>query len=164
LDLESHYVWGERYLLNLVERDQTPTVTLTPQKLSITVRPGSSREVIEEILQDWYRDQLRSELPDLINKWEAILNVKVERIFVQKMKTKWGSCNPDDKSIRLNTELAKKPREYLEYVLVHEMMHLLHPGHGPEFIRLMDTYLPNWRYMRNELNALAKPEWKELVI
>lgn len=158
LERESHFVWGQRYLLSVVERDQVPTVVLTHERMIVTVRPGFTRDKIEAVVEDWYRDQLREALQALIAKWEPIIGVKVERIFIQQMKTKWGGCNTQDASIRLNTDLAKKPSEYLEYVLVHEMVHLLESTHNAQFVALMDQYLPNWRHLRDELNRLPLRE------
>jgi predicted metal-dependent hydrolase len=109
----------------------------------------------------WYREQIKAAIPDLITKWEPSMGVKIERFFVQQMKTKWGSCNPIARSIRLNTELAKKPRECLEYIVVHEMAHLLVRHHNDRFSNLMDKCLPNWRLLRQALNdgPLAHVDW-----
>ena len=109
----------------------------------------------------WYREQIKAAAPDLIAKWGPRMGVKVERFFVQQMKTKWGSCNPGTRTIRLNTDLAKKPRECLEYIVVHEMVHLLERHHNDHFTVLMDNYLPQWRSRRKELNAapLAHARW-----
>ena len=113
------------------------------------------------IVDEWYRAQLKKAVPSLIAKWEPLLGVKVGRFFVQKMKTKWGSCNPGAESIRLNTELAKKPPECLEYIVVHEMVHLLVRHHDDRFFILMDRYLPSWRLVRQTLNEtpLAHTNW-----
>lgn len=109
----------------------------------------------------WYRDQIKAAVPDLIAKWEPLLEVKVGRVFVQKMRTKWGSCNPGKRSIRLNTELAKKPRECLEYVVLHEMVHLVECHHNDRFRSYMDRLLPQWQQYRRELNSSppAHEEW-----
>ena len=105
-------------------------------------------------LQSWYREQLKAAVPPLIAKWEPLLGVKVNGFFVQRMKTKWGSCNPTARTIRLNTELAKKPRECLEYIVVHEMVHLLEPTHNARFVALMDQFMPKWQFHRDMLNRL----------
>jgi predicted metal-dependent hydrolase len=112
-------------------------------------------------VEQWYRDQLKNAVPPLIAKWEPLLGVKVERFFVQHMKTKWGSCNPGARRIRLNTDLTKKPRECLEYIVVHEMVHLLEPTHNPRFVALMDGFIPQWRFYRDRLNRLPvrHEEW-----
>ncbi|MCB0260763.1 MAG: DUF45 domain-containing protein [Calditrichaeota bacterium] len=127
----------------------------------LQVRPQTDIAKRREILDSWYREQLKAALPSLISKWEPKLGVRVERFHVQRMKTRWGSCNPPKRSIRLNTELARKPRECLEYLVVHEMMHLLEPTHNERFIALMDRFLPNWRHLRDVLNRLPvrHEEW-----
>jgi hypothetical protein len=154
LDRESHYVWGTRYLLKLAERDQAPAVELKHRCMLLTVRPGTDEERREAIVARWYRDQVRSAVTELVAKWEPILGVKVERVFVRQMKTKWGSCNSRALAIRLNTELAKKPKECLEYIVVHEMAHLLEPTHNTRFVALMDQFLPSWQFSRQKLNRL----------
>ncbi len=161
LDRESHYVWGERYLLEVVERPAAPRVELKHRALVLQVRPGSNAAKKKEVLARWYRDQIRAALPELTARWEPRLGVEVARFFVQHMKTKWGGCTPATRTIRLNTELAKKPRECLEYILVHEMVHLVEPTHNERFQRLMDSVMPMWRERREELNRapLAHEEW-----
>jgi predicted metal-dependent hydrolase len=154
IDRESHYVWGKRMLLTVVEVDQPPMVSVRVNKMTLSVRPGTDRAQRQEILERWYREQLRSEVPKLIERWEKHLRVKVERFFIQRMKTRWGSCNPATASIRLNTDLAKKPIQCLEYIVVHEMMHLLEPKHNNRFIALMDCYMPQWEERRQLLNRL----------
>ena len=161
LDRESHYVWGKRYLLKIVEADTAAVVDLNHSKMILRVRPGTNDERKQAIVEGWYREQIKEAVPRLIAKWEGLMEVKVSRVFVQHMKTKWGSCNPAARSIRLNTELAKKPRECLEYIVVHELAHLLEPTHNARFIALMDRFMPNWRLRRNQLNQLPvrHDEW-----
>jgi hypothetical protein len=154
LDRESHYVWGKRYLLKVVESEEAPTVELKHNKMHLHVRPGASNEKKQAILEEWYRAQLKKAVPSLIAKWEPLIGVKVERFFAQRMKTKWGSCRPEFRRIRLNTDLAKKPPQCLEYIVVHEMVHLLESTHNTRFITLMDQFLPHWRFCRAELNRL----------
>lgn len=154
LDRESHYVWGKRYLLKVTENDEPPSVELTHGKMLLRVRPGTSEEKKHGIVDQWYREQLKHAAPPLISKWEPLLGVKVERFFVQKMKTKWGSCSPGSGSIRLNTDLAKKPSECLQYIVVHEMAHLLEPTHNDRFVALMDRFMPRWQFYRDTLNRL----------
>lgn len=154
LDRESHYVWGKRYLLKVVESDEAYAVELKHNEMHLRVRPGARDEKKQAIVEEWYREQIKKAIPSLIAKWEPLISMKVERFFVQKMKTKWGSCNPDSQSIRLNTDLAKKPPECLEYILVHEMVHLLEPTHNHRFMTLMDQLMPKWRFCRAELNRL----------
>ena len=162
LDRESHYVWGRRYLLEVVESDQPPRVQLKHSKLQLQVRPGSDEEKKQAIVAAWYRDQLRQAIPPLIAKWETTLGVKVERFFVQRMKTKWGSCSFARRNVRLNSELAKKPRECLEYLIVHEMVHLMEPTHNSRFTALMEQFMPKWQFYREVLNRLPvhHEQWK----
>jgi predicted metal-dependent hydrolase len=161
LDRESHFVWGKRYLLELVEENAAPGVELKHRKLILRVRPATNEKKKRAIIAGWYRGQVRAAVPELIAKWEPILGVKVGRVFVQTMKTKWGSCNPTSESIRLNTDLAKKPAACLEYIVVHEMVHLIVRQHGELFKSLMDKCLPSWRLLRDILNdaPLAHTNW-----
>lgn len=161
LNRESHYVWGRRYLLKIIEVDEPPSVELKPRQMVLRVRPDSDESKRHKVLEEWYRRQLRLAVPELIERWESRIGVEVERFFVQRMKTKWGSCNPERNHIRLNTDLAKKPRECLEYIVVHELIHLLEPTHNSRFVALMDEHLPNWRHYREELNRLPvrHEEW-----
>ncbi len=154
LNRESHYVWGSRYLLKVLESDQTPSVELTPQRMLLRVRPGTAENKKQAIVEDWYRALLKQTVPSFIEKWEPLIGVKVKQFFVQRMKTKWGSCNHIKCTIRLNTELAKKPRECLEYIIVHELVHLIEPTHNARFVMLMDQFMPKWQYYRKELNHL----------
>ena len=154
LERESHYVWGKRYLLQVVEQDAGPHVALKHSTLVLRVRPGASEEKKREILEEWYRGQLKMAAVPLIAKWESLLDVRVADFIVRKMKTKWGSCSPEIRTIRLNTELAKKPLECLEYITVHEMVHLLEPTHNNRFVHFMDQFMPNWQFHRDTLNRL----------
>lgn len=154
LDRESHYVWGRRYLLKVIEKDAAPTVELKHSKMHLQIRPATSYARKEAILEEWYRERLKEAVPSLIAKWEPLMGVKVERFFVQRMKTKWGSCTHASRNIRLNTNLAKKPPECLEYIVVHEMVHLLEPTHNSRFMSLMDQFMPKWRFFKEELNRL----------
>jgi len=162
LNKESHYLWGKRYLLELSFVDAAPIVSLTPRKLKLQVRPGTNAAQCEEVLDAWYRQQIRDALPALLAKWEPLLGVKTSRVFVQRMKTKWGSCTPESGHIRLNTDLAKKPPECLEYIVVHELVHLLEPTHNERFSALMDLNLPHWHHLRAQLNRLPvrHEEWQ----
>jgi predicted metal-dependent hydrolase len=154
IDRESHYVWGTRYLLKVIEADRPRSVELSHGRMILVVRRGTETTKRQAMLDEWYRDQLRAALLPLIEKWERLIGVKVERVFVQRMKTKWGSCNHRAGSIRLNTDLARKPRECLEYILVHEMVHLLEPTHNERFMALMDQFMPKWQTHRDALNRL----------
>ena len=161
LNKESHYLWGKRYLLEIRFADAAPTVNLTPRRLHLQVRPGTDQARCAEVLDSWYRQQVREAVPALLAKWAPLLGVTVERVFVQRMKTKWGSCTPGSGYIRLNTDLAKKPPECLEYIVVHELVHLLEPTHNERFSTLMDLHLPQWRQLRAQLNRLPvrHEEW-----
>jgi hypothetical protein len=162
LDRESHYVWGRRYLLKVAAADHAaPKVELKHRKMILQVAPGTNEETKQATVARWYREQIKAAVPDLIAKWGPIIGVSVEHVFVQKMKTKWGSCNPRTRSIRLNTDLAKKPRECLEYIVVHEMVHLLEPTHNSRFVALMDRLMPHWLLCREELNRapLSHQSW-----
>ena len=154
LERESHYVWGKRYLLTVIESDRPPAVTLKHRHMRLQVRPETSEEKRAAIVEAWYREQVKRAVPDLIAKWEPALGVSVAQFFVRRMKTRWGSCNPETRSIRLNTDLAKKPPDCLEYIVVHEMTHLIEPTHNARFIALMDQFMPNWRYYRQKVNRL----------
>jgi predicted metal-dependent hydrolase len=163
VERESHYLWGRRYLLSLVEEDVKPFVRLDHRRITLTVRPGSSPAKREDIMQEWHRALLHEAVPPLIRKWEAKLDVEVASYFLQRMKTKWGGCNPRQRNIRLNTELVKKPKDLLEYVVLHEMVHLVEPKHNERFLALMTKYYPTWREARAELNdlPLAAEVWRE---
>ena len=154
LDRESHYVWGKRYLLRIVEADAAPAVRLNHSTLELSIRPGSDASRRREALDAWYRDQVRAVVPALLKTWEPLLGVKARRVLVQHMKTQWGSCNPMSGNIRLNTDLARKPTDCLEYILVHELLHLIEPTHNARFQSLMDRFMPHWRQVRGELNRL----------
>ncbi len=162
LDRESHYVWGRRYLLKVIESDEAPAVELKHSRMFLRVRPAARRDKKEMILAEWYRYLIKTAVPPIISKWESVMGVKVERVFVRQMKTRWGSCNPRAKSIRLNTDLAKKPPECLEYIVVHEMAHLQEPTHNTRFIALLERFIPRWRFYRDQLNQLPvrHEDWK----
>jgi predicted metal-dependent hydrolase len=149
---ESHYLWGRRYLLSVVERDERPSVKLDHRRITLTVRPGSTLARRKEVMLEWHRALLHEAVPALIEKWQARLGVKVAGYFLQRMKTKWGSCNPRAGNIRLNTELVKKPKDLLEYIIVHEMAHLREPTHSERFVAILAEHYPNWREARAELN------------
>jgi predicted metal-dependent hydrolase len=159
---ESHYYRGRRCRLRVVETGGTPRVELNGhQTISLHVRSGSTTDDRERLLQGWYRERLRELVPRLLDKWQDELDVTVREWGIKRMKTKWGSCNPKARRIWLNLELIKKPPACLEYVLVHELTHLLARNHDERFLGLMDRHLPTWRRRRTELNAapLAKESW-----
>lgn len=154
IERESHYVWGRRYLLQIIEKEARPSVSLAHRHLRLQVRPGTDAHKRERLLADWYRGQVKRALPPLLAKWEPVMGVHAERCYVQRMKTKWGACNPVARNIRLNTELAKKPPECLEYIVVHELLHLVEPTHNDRFVIFMNRLLPHWRDCRDMLNRL----------
>lgn len=163
IERESHYLWGRRYLLTVVKRDTKPCVTLDHKRITLTVRPGSDQEKRAEVMHEWHKSLLHKVVPAMITKWEAELGVSVSAYFLQRMKTKWGSCNHKAGHIRLNTELVKKPKDLLEYVVVHEMAHLLEPTHSERFLTILGEHFPTWREARAELNELplTAEVWKE---
>jgi hypothetical protein len=160
---ESHYVQGRRYRLDVVEQNAPATVRLRNNTfLELRVRPGTDRQKREAVLAQWYRQQLRQQIPALIARWEPIIGVTVAEWGIKKMKTRWGTCNIQARRIWLNLELAKKPVACLEYILVHEMVHLLERQHNDQFRAYMDRFLPQWRLHRDTLNQfpLAYEEWE----
>ena len=163
VERESHYVWGRRYLMVVNHRDAKPSVVLDHKRITLTVRPGSDAHKRAEVMHEWQKLQLHAVVPVLIKKWECKLKVTVAGYYLQRMKTKWGSCNHRAGSIRLNTELVKKPKDLLEYVIVHEMIHLLEPTHNERFISILGEHFPTWREARAELNELplTAEVWKE---
>lgn len=152
LNKNNYFVRGECYKLEVIEKEAPPKIVLENGSFILHIRPGTSEEKREIIIEDWYRDQLKNELVPLIEKWEEIMGVKVRNVFIQHMKTKWGSCNYIAGNIRINTELAKRPLKCLEYVVVHELAHLLERSHNGRFKAIMNQFLPNWSASRDELN------------
>ena len=163
VERESHHVWGRRYLMAFDYQDAKPSVVLSNKRITLIIRPGSSAEKRAEVMHEWHKSLLHKVVPPLIQKWERKLKVSVSGYFLQRMKTKWGSCNHAAGNIRLNTELVKKPKDLLEYVIVHEMAHLIEPTHGDRFIAILEEHYPSWREARAELNELplAAESWKE---
>jgi len=164
VERESHCLWGRRYLLSVREQESKPSVRMTHRNIILTVRPGSSCAKRAEVMHEWHKSLLHEAVPELIHKWEPKLGVKVGGYFLQRMKTKWGGCSPRTKNIRLNTELVKKPKDLLEYVIVHEMTHLLEPTHSERFVLLLNKHYPSWQEARAELNELplSAEAWKEM--
>ena len=163
VERESHYLWGRRYLLSVREEEAKPAIRLGHRNITLTVRPGSSRTKREAVVHEWHKSLLHDAVPKLIRRWEPKLGVEVADYFLQRMKTKWGGCNPRAGHIRLNTELVKKPADLLEYVVVHEMLHLIEPTHSERFVTLLNRHYPAWREARAELNELplGAAEWNE---
>jgi len=158
---ESHYVWGIRHRLKVVERSGRAHFEVDGERLLLYVPPGTDTAKRRELLEHWYRQQLRTTLPDLIRNWEEKLGLSVPRWSIRRMKTKWGSCNRKTGHIWFNVELAKKHPDCLEYLVVHEMTHYLERKHGERFTKLMDTHMPDWRTRRDQLNTspLASEDW-----
>lgn len=153
---ESHYLFGKRYLLNVVETKSKQRVEIANNRyLNLYVRKNSTKEKREKIMNEWYRSELKLQIPKYIEKWEKIMNVSVNDWNVRKMQTIWGSCNIQEKRILINLELAKKNPRGLEYIVVHEMVHLLERNHNDRFKEHMDKFLPNWRAVRNEINGIV---------
>ena len=160
---ESHYFEGRRYRLDVIESDGPPTVSLiNNSRMALIIRADSNEEQREKVLYQWYRCQLRDRVPALLLKWEPVIGVNVEDVGIKRMKTRWGSCNSATRRIWLNLELAKKPASCLEYVMVHEMVHLIEDRHNERFRELMDTFMPQWRLHRDELNRapLGHADWR----
>lgn len=159
---ESHYFFGQRYRLRVHEQDGPPRVAVRGiASLDLFVRPGSSPDQREAIVLRWHREHLKVLIPPLLDKWQPIVGVQVADWGVKKMKTKWGSCNPAARRVWFNLELAKKPAQCLEYIVVHELVHLLERHHNERFMDLMETHLPQWRQYRQMLNTtpLGHEDW-----
>lgn len=159
---ESHYFEGRRYLLRVTEHDAPPKVEIkTKTHIDLFVRPNTSIEQSQNILNEWYRKQLKLQIPVLIDKWEKIMGVTISEWGVKQMKTKWGTCNIAEKRIWINLELAKKPAHCLEYIIVHEMIHLLERHHNDQFLAYLDKFLPKWKIYKEQLNSLpvSHGEW-----
>jgi predicted metal-dependent hydrolase len=163
VERESHYLWGRRYLLSVEEEEAKPSVRLSHRSITLTVRPGSGSAKRAAVIHEWHKSLLHVAVRDLISNWEPRLGVEVAGYFLQRMKTKWGGCNHRVRTIRLNTELVKKPKDLLEYVVVHEMLHVIEPTHSERFFTLMSQHYPPWREARAELNELplSAAVWKE---
>jgi predicted metal-dependent hydrolase len=160
---ESHYFQGKRYLLEVIESEGKQFVILKgTKKIEIHCKPEASKAKRAELLKEWYRDQLKKITPKLLSKWEKKIGVKSDDWRVKQMKTKWGACNIEAKRIWLNLELAKKPKICLEYIIVHELVHLLERKHNDRFVAFMDEFMPKWRSYREELNSLpiAHSDWE----
>lgn len=154
LNRESHYYFGIRYLLKVIERDVPPVVSIKHKSIELQIRPGTDAKKRHAIMEEWYRAQLKEIVPAYIHKWEKKMGVSLNEFAIKKMKTKWGTCNREAGRIWLNLELAKKPYHCIEYIIVHEMVHLLERNHNDKFIGYMNHYLPEWKHLKSELNRL----------
>jgi len=151
---ETHYFQGRKYLLRIFERAEPPKVILNNKYLDLYVRPDTPTITRQHILNQWYRNEMKNLIPSYINKWEKVIPVKVQDFGIKQMRTKWGTCNIEARRIWLNLELAKKPLQCLEYILVHEMVHLLERRHNDRFMAYLNKYLPQWKDRRDLLNRL----------
>ena len=161
INRESHYLFGERYLLQVIEKAAAPRIEAKHTTLVLSIRPGTSPVKKKAIIDDWYRSQLKQLAGPLIAKWENRMDVRVDSFGIKKMKTKWGTCKPEARRIWLNLELAKKPVNCIEYIIVHELVHLFEKNHNERFVGMLTKYLPDWKGIKEELNRLpvAHEEW-----
>jgi predicted metal-dependent hydrolase len=162
IERESHYFQGKRYLLTIIEQETKPKVILKHSEIELYIRPNTSTKKRKEILDEWYREEIKKIVPKMLEKWEQKIGVKTNEFGVKIMRTKWGTCNIEAKRIWLNLELAKKPVECLEYIVVHELVHLLERNHNAVFVKYMNEFMPKWRFYRDELNRLPfrHTDWK----
>jgi hypothetical protein len=161
VDRESHYLWGRRRLLKVHFAESKPLVKYDHRSITLTVRPGSDVDKRASVMHEWHKTLLHAVVPGLVSTWQEKIGVQVQHYYLQRMKTKWGSCNYTAGNIRINTELVKKPKDLLEYVVVHELVHLLEPNHSERFVEILQHHYPTWRDARAELNELplAAEEW-----
>lgn len=151
---ESHYYLGKRYLLRVIEHDAPPKVAIKHDTMEMCIRPNTGPKKRQEILDEWYRQNLKEILPGIISQYEKIMKVAVNEFGIKKMRTRWGTCSRVPKRIWLNLELAKKPREHIEYIVVHEMTHFLERRHNERFVTFMDQFLTKWRFYKEGLNRI----------
>jgi predicted metal-dependent hydrolase len=158
---ESHYFLGKRFLLNIQPTNGFPKVSKSGNKLILHIKENSTLEESSNVVKEWYRKELKKLVPQLIEKWESAMGVKSNSWGIKIMRTKWGTCNIEEKRIWLNLELAKKPINCIEYIVVHELVHLLERNHNDKFVKHMDLFMPKWRQFRDELNSLpvAHNDW-----
>jgi predicted metal-dependent hydrolase len=147
-----HFVWGAACKLELIEQSGRPKITMEGAAIRLQSQPGTAKSKRQQMLDKWYRRLMEESAPVLIKKWEPVIGVSIGAVFYRKMKTRWGSCNYRRRTIRLNTELAKKSPACLEYVIVHEMLHVIESGHNRNFYRLLSRYVPNWKMIRKKMN------------
>lgn len=158
---ESHFLQGKRYLLEIIEHEGYNKVEIGAKKIYLKLKPNTTTEQRSTIIREWYRKELKKQIPELLEKWEKVIGVKSNDWGVKQMLTKWGACNIEAKRIWLNLELAKKPTICLEYIIVHELVHLLERNHNDKFVSHMNKFMPKWRLHRDELNNLpvAHNDW-----
>ncbi|QQO09483.1 M48 family metallopeptidase [Breznakiella homolactica] len=150
---EHHYVWGIPCVLEVIEKKGNPRIEKEGQSIKLFVRPNTEKKKKAEIMDTWYRSLIQEAAPQFVAKWEPCIGVKVKGIYYRKMKSHWGSCNYSSQTIRLNTELAKKSPECLEYVIIHEMVHILEPSHNRHFYEIMNKWYPSWKDIRKKMNS-----------
>jgi len=158
---ESHYLWGRRYKLEVRYSNKANNLEIKGNKMILTVREKSTTTQRENYVNEWYREELKKKLPALISKWEEIIGVKVNDVGVKNMRTRWGTCNPETKRILVNLQLAKKPINCLEYIVIHELVHLREKTHTNRFVEHMDSYMPDWRVVKDELNSFIMDRYME---
>lgn len=159
---ESHYFRGQRYLLNVIINTGYPKIVIRNKKfIDLYVKADYTQDQRENVMTNWYRKNLKEQIPALIEKWQKIIGVEGVQWEVKKMKTKWGTCSREAKRIWLNLELAKKPEHCLEYIIVHEMVHFLERNHTERFVAYMDKFMPQWSSIKDELNSsmLKHEDW-----
>lgn len=150
---ESHYLWGRRYKLEVRYSNKGNNIEIKGNNMILTVREKSTRQQRENFLNEWYRAELKDKLPPIVEKWENIIGVKANAVKVKNMLTRWGTCNPETKGVLVNLQLAKKPVKCLEYIVIHELVHLREKTHTNRFVEHMDSYMPDWRVVKDELNS-----------
>ena len=163
---ESHYLLGRRYRLNVIDTDSKPKIEIKRKThIDLHISKKSSIQKRESVFEKFYRSEMDKLVPSLIKKWQDKVGVKANEIRFRKMKTKWGTCNIDDKRIWLNLELAKKPRKCLDYVILHELVHLIEKNHSEKFMDVLESVMPNWSSVKDELNMypLGYANWKCVV-
>jgi predicted metal-dependent hydrolase len=158
---ESHYLWGRRYRLEIRHSNKANNIELKGNKLILTVREKSTRQQRENVINEWYRAELKAKLPELISKWEEVIGVKSNAVAVKNMLTRWGTCNPETKRVLVNLQLAKKPVKCLEYIVIHELVHLREKTHTNRFVENMDSFMPDWRVVKDELNSFIMDRYLE---
>ena len=148
---------AHRYQQSTLTASMRPSVGLSGNHIALRIRPHTDEAKRRALMETWYRDQLKQAVPPLLEKWESRDGAAINGFSVRRMKTKWGSCSPASGTIRLNTDLAKKPQECLEYVVVHELVHMLESNHGLDFVAHLDRLMPSWQSLRDRLNQLPLP-------
>jgi len=159
IDGEAHYFCGQQYLLRVRERDAPPRVTLNADEIELAIRSNTSLEKRRVLVEDWHRRHLKAAIPSIIARYEGPMGVRVQEFGVKRMRTRWGTCNIRAQRIWLSLELAKRPFDCLEYVVVHEMAHLIEAGHNQRFYAVMDEFLPDWRKHREALRRPSSRAW-----